>query len=324
MNKHTQTAKRRLVFKIITLTLCLISVVLIIVPPVAVYFITNGHIEYELDESHPLQKVYSSSDFGLISNDRMLTTEDGYRVWASEVAVDNPKAVIIYLSGIQQPSVTYFYGHAKWLKKEGYASILLEVRGHGKSEGTRVSLGFEEVKDVQAVMDYIKMQQSYANIPVVIHGVSMGGAIAVNAFGQIPEIDGLIAMSAYSSFEEVVIETMKQYHVPGFIAAIEKPLFRLALGLAFGKESFELVPEKQVQNIGDRPALFIASAFDTEVIPANMERLLARAPQHSEGWLRVSEKTGHFIIENHNIEDVELDTEYCQRILAFLEEKVLP
>ena len=36
-------------------------------------------------------------------------------------------------------------------------------------------------------------------VPIVIQGVSMGGAIAINAFGQLEDIDGLIAASAYSN-----------------------------------------------------------------------------------------------------------------------------
>jgi len=60
----------------------------------------------------------------------MLTTEDGYNIWASEIYTENPKAIIIYLSGIQQPSVTYYYGNAKWMQDRAKqtASIYLRNR----------------------------------------------------------------------------------------------------------------------------------------------------------------------------------------------------
>lgn len=296
---------------------------LLAVPPISIYAITNGHVDYGLIEDHPLQKVYTASDFDLASNDMMLTTRDEYSVWVSEVSAENPKAVIIYLSGIRQPSVTYFYGHAKWMQRNGYASFLLEVRGHGRSSGDRVCLGYEEVNDVQALVEYIRQQDRYTDVPIVIHGVSMGGAIAINAFGQIDEVAGLIAMSAYSSFEDVVTETMQQYHIPTFICRIEKPLIRLSLRVVFGDKVNALEPIKQVGNIGDRPALFIASANDTEVLPDNMDRLLDAAPKHCEGWLRESDLTGHFIVLNHDIENVEQDSEYCEKILSFLEQEIV-
>lgn len=322
-NITSKNIMNKKIIKILIFILCFIIIALILIPPIIVYFTIHGHVDYEVIENHPLQKIYKASDFDLTANDMTLQTEDGLNVWVSEVSIEKPKAVLIYLSGIRQPSVTYYYGHAKWMKENGYASFLLEVRGHGRSDGDMVCLGFEEVKDVEAVVTYIRQQEKYNDVPIVIQGVSMGGAISVNAFGQIPEIDGLIAMSAYSSFEDVVADTMRQYHIPEFICNIEKKLINLSLKVVFGKKVNELTPIKQVENIGDRPALFIASANDMDVLPKNMERLLEAAPKHCKGWLRDSDSVGHFIILNHDIEHVDLDAEYCEKILSFLENEVI-
>jgi len=316
--KSEATIKRTIISVI-----CVFIIALLVVPPILVHLITSGHVDYGVIENHPLQNMYSPSDFGLTAKEMMLTTEDGYNVWASEVYTENPKAVIIYLSGIQQPSVTYYYGHAKWMRDNGYASFLLEVRGHGKSDGDRVCLGYEEVSDVKAVVDYIKRQKYYADVPIVIQGVSMGGSIAINAFGQIEDISSLIAASAYSSFEDVVADTMRSYRIPGFVRAIERPLIQLSLRFTFGDKVNELVPIKQVQNIGGRPALFIASVRDEQVSSENMTRLLAAAPEHCISWLRDEETAGHFIMLNYDFENIALDTEYCKRVLSFLENEVL-
>lgn len=315
--------KREIIKMAIISIVCVLIMALLIIPPIAVHIITSGHVDYGVIENHPLQNIYCPLDFDLTANEMMMTTEDGYNIWASEVYTENPKAIIIYLSGIQQPSVTYYYGHAKWMHDNGYASFLLEVRGHGKSDGDRVCLGYEEVSDVKAVVEYIKQQDHYKNVPIVIQGVSMGGAIAINAFGQLEDIDGLIAASAYSSFEDVVADTMRNYHIPSFICMIERPLIRLSLRFIFGGKVNELVPITQVQNIGKRSALFIASANDKEVSAENMARLLAAAPEHCTGWLRDEETAGHFIMLNYNFENIALDREYCERVLSFLEKKVL-
>jgi uncharacterized protein len=65
------------------------------------------------------------------------------------------------------------------LLDEGYASILLEMRVHGESEGEVIALGYEEYLDVQAVVDYIKRNHSYSGVPIVVYGLAMGGAAAV-------------------------------------------------------------------------------------------------------------------------------------------------
>lgn len=317
MKKHH--IKSKIIKKIILGIICVFLIILLVAPTIAVLIITNGHVDYGVIENHPLQNMYSPSDFNLDANEMMLETEDGYNIWVSEIYTENPKAIVIYLSGIQQPSVTYYYGHAKWMKDNGYASMLLEVRGHGASDGNKVCLGYEEVEDVKATVEYIKKQECYNGVPIVIQGVSMGGAVAINAFGQIEDIDGLIAASAYSSFEDVVIETMRAYHVPKVICAIEKPLIKLSLWFVFGDKVNEMVPIQQVKNIGERPALFIASANDTEVSAKNMERLMEAAPKHCKGWLRESDVFGHFILLDNNFEDIALDKEYCEKIMDFLE-----
>lgn len=300
----------------------IIILLILLVPPTIVYFATQKHVEYIGSiEKHPLQGIYKPEDFDLDALEMTLVTEDGVKIWISEVFVDNPKAVIIYLSGIQQPSVTYFYGHSKWMRNNGYATILLEVRGHGNSDGERICLGYDEVLDVKAVVEYIKEQEKYKDAPIVFHGVSMGGAIAINSFGSIEEADGLIAMSAYSSFEDVVYDAMRNYHIPQFICEMEKQLVRGWLKFVFGEKINMLKPVKQIANIGDRPALLIACTGDTEVPPVNMQRLLDKAPANCESWLRDSWE--HFIVQDCNFVNMEQDEEYCKKILEFLEKRVV-
>ncbi|MTI56275.1 alpha/beta hydrolase [Geosporobacter ferrireducens] len=325
MNKVETKQWKRVVKRICISIVCFIILFLLIVPSIIVFQATQNRVDYKgyATADYPLQDIYTASDFNLEANEITLLTEDGYELWVSEVLTEQPKAVIIYLSGIRQPSVTYFYGHAKWMRNNGYAPFLLEVRGHGNSDGDRVCLGYEEVSDVMAVVDYIKGQEKYKKVPIVLHGVSMGGAIAINSFGQIKEIDGLIAMSAYSSFEDVVCDTMGNYNIPRFVREIEKYLVRLWLQFVFGNKVNEITPIKQVENIGERPALFVASKLDTEVPPENMERLLNKAPDHSKSWLRNSDSSGHFIIKDKNFLDIEQDTEYCDRILTFLEANIV-
>ncbi|WDV46268.1 alpha/beta hydrolase [Clostridiaceae bacterium M8S5] len=291
-------------------------IILVLVVPIIIISKVKEKVTYEGSLSeHPLQHIYDAKDFDLDGKEMMLTTDDGLNVWVSEVTIPNPKGVIIYLTGIRQPSVTYFYGHSKWMKKEGYASILLEVRGHGNSEGEEVCLGYKEVLDVKAVVDYIKEQDEYDNVPIIVHGVSMGGSVAINSFGSIKDIDGLIAMSAYSSFEDVVYDTMIGYNIPSPICEIEKNIMSFYLSLFFD-EFKDMKPITQIGKIDDRPAFLIACTGDTEVQAVNMQRLLKEASNDCEWWIRDSWE--HFIIKDCDFINMEQDKEYCKRILKFL------
>jgi len=59
----------------------------------------------------------------------------------------------------------------------------------------------------------------------------MGGAIAINAFGQLEDIDGQIAASAYSSFEDVVVDTMRTIIFRALYARLKGRLSTCLYGL---------------------------------------------------------------------------------------------
>ncbi len=291
------------------------SFILIIVPFAIVYFITSHHVYYR--NNSLLQMTYTASDFGLTENILSLKTDDNLSIWASEIPAAEPKAIIILLTGIEQPSITQFYPHAKMYQEKGYSSILLEVRGHGKSDGNKICLGYDEILDVKATLDYIKTKEEYKNIPIILHGVSMGGAIAINAFGQYHELDGLIAMSAYATFEDVLIDNLKFYNIPDFICNMEKPIIKLALTASFGTDKVNnMNPITQIKNTGDRPTLLVAASGDASV-PMDNTKAIYEASLNTDLWILDSWE--HFIVKNCVLTKVNEDKEYCNKIFEFIQ-----
>ena len=49
---------------------------------------------------------------------------------------------------------------------------------------------------------YIKCNAKYKDVPVIIMGVSMGGAVAIRSIGENKDIYALVSLSAFSSLEE--------------------------------------------------------------------------------------------------------------------------
>lgn len=295
-----------------------VLILLVIFPFIGLHFAINRHVLYS--DNTFLQRIFIAEDYGIKDNVLTITTEDGYNLWVAEIPVEKPLCVIINLSGIDQPSVTQFYPQAKYMQEKGYASFLLEVRGHGRSSGDKICLGYDEVNDIAAVVRYIKENENYKDVPIVIQGVSMGGSIATNSFGQIEDIDALIAMSTYSSVEEVVCDIMKQYKVPKLLIQFEKPIIKAALKKSFGSDKVEhMNPYTQIKNANGRPVLLIGSIGDTSVPIENLYRLKEACPQ-AEVWVKDSWE--HFIINECDFNAVESDTEYCNRIIGFIEKVV--
>lgn len=260
-------------------------------------------------------RIYDAAEFGLEAKTVSLRTEDDLLLEAYEVRVDSPQGVVIFLSGIHNPSVTAFYGHAKMLLEDNYASLLLEMRAHGESEGDLISLGFKEHLDVAAALDYIKAEKIYQDVPVIVFGLSMGGATAINAMGTIEELAGLVSLSAYSAWEDVFTDNMRQMGISGALATLQKPFVQLYNTIRFGFNSSNLSPKVQIQNLGTRPALLIHSTEDSQIPFVSFERLVEKAPAHIETWVR--EGDYHFILKNDDFLFPTRDTEYQEVIRGF-------
>lgn len=293
-----------------------------LVPSLILHIFINRHCDYRGVETprYALQGIYQASDYGLEENILTLKTADGETLWASELPTEKPRAVVIYVSGIMQPSVTYFYGHARMMQKEQIASFLLELRAHGNSTGNRLGLGYTEVEDVRALVDYISSQPAYEGLPIILQGVSMGGAVVLNAFGELPEVDGVIAMSAYASFEDQLDLLMKQYGVPEFLRTYEGFFLERVLYLNFGRDRVEnLQPQKEILKASGRPVALIASEDDSSV-PVENSLKLKEIFADADLWVRPLWE--HFIVRNCDFKNVEEDDEYCRYVKDFAEKVI--
>ena len=301
------TPKRRTKKVLITLALLVLLgvIVLAVLPPLIVGGMVNQRITFS--------EIWSGEEYGLDPQKITLTTSDGLNIVAYEVRADQPKAVIIFLPGLHNPSVTAFFGHARMLLDQGYASVLVEMRARGESEGEVIGLGYKEYLDVQAAVAYLKSQSRYDGTPIVVYGLSMGGGAAINAIGQTPDIDGLITLSAFSAWDELFVDHMG---LPEPLGAVQRPFVRLYTSFKYGWDSRHITPSQQIQNLGDRPALLIHSTEDSQMPYANFKRLMSHAPDHVESWTRAGDL--HFIVQPGSFLTPEEDIEYAERILDFL------
>ncbi|MCQ2428309.1 MAG: lysophospholipase [Clostridia bacterium] len=293
-----------------------------VAPFIGLNIFLHRHIDYSGIENsrYPLQGVWKAEDFGLEAAALTLETADGEKVRCYEVGSDEPQAVVVFATGIEQPSVTYFFPQARIMHDENVASFLLEVRSHGESTGKKLGLGYTEVEDVRAVFEYIASVESYTDVPVILMGVSMGGAVVLNSFGEIPEADGVLAMSPYASFEFELDLMMERYHVPGFLRAYEMFFSKMVLSANYGKAIIdERKPESEIKKADGRPVAVIACGGDGSVPVENTVRIAEGCPE-AKVWIRNSWE--HFIIKNCDFRNVAEDAEYISFVFDFIDEVI--
>lgn len=271
------------------------------------------HVNYD--------KVREASEYGLEVIENDLTFKEGKKdisIHIYEICTDSPKAVVMYLSGIQQPSVTSFYSHSKLLKENGYASILIDVRGHGKSSGDRIDFGVTEVSDVSKVVKYIKSKDEYKDVPIVVQGVSMGGAIAVESASLIPDIDGLISMASFASWSDVCVMNITNYGINKTLANCIRPFITANGLMTYGFDYYWHQPRVAIKELGNKPALFMHSYGDYTVPIESLYKLLENhRGANTHVWVRASKE--HFVIQGNSIANPYDDYVYCNNVLEFLD-----
>lgn len=210
---------------------------------------------------------YEVQQFGLPTPDTLdLVNEYGSSLKVLELCPAMPIGVVLCLSGIDSPSVTAHYGHAMEFYRLGYSTIIMDVSTHVKAN----SRPYEEVKDVQAVTDYIKSKVEYTNLPIIGMGVAMGGTVAMRSMIANYDINAVISISAFSSFEDYFAfnqnEADPAYDIPNI-----SPMDVMDMSEA---DSIKMADICHVSGIDHRPVLLMHSTRDKLVPYSYFSHLL--------------------------------------------------
>ena len=274
-------------------------------------------IDYLVDKHVDYDVVYDARDFGLPAPDSLtLKTADGFSIFAYEVCPELLKGVVICLSGIENPSVTAFYGHAAEFYKANVATIMPDLRGHGKSDGNRICLAYEEARDVKAVTDYIKSNAKYKDVPVIVLGVSMGGAVAIRSIGENKDIDGLIALSAFSSLEDF-LQASREAFLPMIPAEQLAGITRQVVKEKYGVDSSVSSPLYALRGLNNRPVLMMHSRQDSQVPYSCFEKLATEASKYTIDLDTMTvEGDEHFICKDFTKPSA--DKKYMRQVMRFI------
>ena len=267
------------------------------------------------------QEQYDSLDYNISSERITLLTDDSLSLAAWRTRADQTKGTVIILSGIQNPSVTAFFGYSKMLADNGWDSLLIEMRARSKSEGDEIGFGMTEWLDVKAGVEFLENDVDIKDLPIVTMGTSMGASTVIIAAGELPEIDAVISIAAFSSFPDMFVDYMSMSGVPRFIGVMDLPFVNMYLGFHYGFDTIKFSPKNGIVKLGDRPILMMHSTDDSQVPYSGFEILQETAKKHQINTSTfIREGDEHFICYDQYFDNPAQDTEFSQAILGFLDE----
>ena len=225
--------------------------------------------------------------------------------WMSRPETDR---VIVGCTGYRG-SRWFLIGIATALWRAGFNVLLFDYYGHGTDRGgRRISLGYHEVSDFMAALDYAERRVPNGRIGVI--GYSMGAAVAILGVARRPEVRALVADSPFATHADVVAYNVERtLHLP--LGRLLVPLADFFLSRLAGYRHADVEPIRGIGAIAPRPLLLISST-DDEMIPVeHSHRLFAAASQPKELW--IAEGAAHC-----GVYFLDRPT-YCARVIGFFE-----
>jgi len=175
----------------------------------------------------------------------------------------------------------------------GFAVLLIDYRGYGRSEG-----GFpteaKVYQDAEVAWNYLVQERHISPKQIFLYGHSLGGAIAIDLATRHPEAAGLIVQSSFTSMQDMVSH-LGRYRI-----------FPIDLLLRQRFDSISKVKALQL------PVLYIHGTADSQV-PADMSQTLFAATPEPKQLVLLPE-AGH-----NNVAEVG-GTQYFQIIHRFVEQ----
>lgn len=154
------------------------------------------------------------------------------------------------------------------LHKAGVAVLMFDFRDEGRSQGSEVTVGLYEQRDLRGAIAYAQ-KLGYQHIGII--GYSMGAATALEVASSDPVVQATVADSAFADLYDYLQRHMSEWtHLPNWPYTSEI-LWELRTFNHLNAQRVD--PEKDVAHFGQRPVLLIAGTADKTVPMSNSEAL---------------------------------------------------
>ena len=143
---------------------------------------------------------------------------DGMQLHGKYLPAPNSRGTMLLVHGFHGSGNTDFSCVLQFYHDLGLDLLVIDQRSHLGSEGTFLTMGVRERQDVRSWCLWL-LQRFGEGHPVVLDGISMGGATVLMAAGlDLPRnVRGIIADCPFTSPREIFVSVMGKMGLPAFL-----------------------------------------------------------------------------------------------------------
>lgn len=188
---------------------------------------------------------------------------------ASSATNATAKGTIVLFPGSGGNKSQHLLMPAQEFHRLGYDTVLVDFRGVGGSSGHTSTIGVREAEDVTTVVNYL--QRSAPHRPIVLYGLSMGGAAILRAIayrGIKP--DGIILELPFARLLNATRSRVRKLGLPEFPVAESLVFWG---GLQHGFNGFTHNPEDYAKTV-HCPTLVLHGQRDPWTTTADIQKIV--------------------------------------------------
>lgn len=205
---------------------------------------------------------------------------EGLRLRAWLARGDEARAAAVLVHGLGDSLESYVESGAL-LHRRGHTVLLLDLRGHGGSEGRYTTLGGREQEDVRAALRELR-ERGLGARGFVLLGASMGAVAVLRAAAQEADVRAVVAEAPYDDYRSTTARHARLYYgLPSWF-----PLVPAAIAVAEWRAGFDAddVSAVEAARRTRAPALFIVDGADERMPEPVVRRVCDAHPGPKRMW----------------------------------------
>lgn len=183
-----------------------------------------------------------------------------------------PKATIVLLHGFQDSKEDMIHW-ALYLAEHRYRTVLVDMRGHGRSTGDWVGYGAFEARDLKQVIDELEIRQLVVG-RIGVLGISYGASVGLQLAGLDKRVEAVVAIEPFSD-PRIAVKEFAKAAVPGLVKGWTDQDFSIAEDRASELAGFSWKDADVEKSVSETNAsiLYINAVNDHWISSQNAQRL---------------------------------------------------